>query len=133
MNEIRKIVSDTYRQTIADGPYPTDFKKALRTHERIPSFFQNLVKEFSKPGLNPKRDTIVMATRDMTNLFVQAVHQHAEERLMSPLKKAMMKARQSQIKEMKKLGDALVAQGDANEEISQDKAGNKISKATVQI
>lgn len=133
MNEIRKIVADTYRKVIADGPYPTEFKRALRAHERMPVFFDNLVREMSKPGLNPTRETIEMATRDLTKIFVAAVHKQGEERLMSPIRKAMLKARQSQIQEMKRLGDAMVQQGEMNEQVTQDKAGNETRKAAVRI
>ncbi len=132
MNEIRKLVSETYRRTIQDGPYPTEFKRALRTHERIPAFFDNMVKEFSRPAMSKvPRATIEAATVDMTNLFVTMVHRQAEERLMTPIKKAMMKAQADRIKDMKKLGDALEKQGEENEKVTQDKAGNQISTATI--
>lgn len=121
--EIRKIVEETYRKVIKEGPYPDDFKRSLKTHERIPRFFDNLVRELSKPLLNLKRETIELAATDMTRVFVRACFAKAEERVMSPVKKAMLKARQSRIAEMKKLGDALVAQGDANEQIKKTAKG----------
>jgi hypothetical protein len=133
MNEIRKIVSETYRRTISDGAWPEEFKRALKAHERIPVFFDNLVKQLSKPGLNPTRETIELATRDLTRVFAAAVHRKAEERIMSPVRQAMLKAQQSRIAEMKKLGDALDLQGEANEKVTQDKRGNEISSAQVKI
>lgn len=131
MSEIGKIVRDTFRRTIQDGPYPTEFKRALKIHERIPAFFGNLVREFSKPGLNPSRETIENATRDMTKLFVQLVHQQAEERIMSPLKQALLKDKVARLAEMRKLSDAIDQQGEANEKVTQDKAGNEISRAQI--
>lgn len=130
--EIRKIVEDTYKRVIKEGPYPEDFKRSLKTHERIPRYFDNLVRELSKPLLNLKRETIEMAARDMTHLFVRACFAKAEERVMSPVKKVMLKAQQARIAEMKKLGDAFAAQGDANEQIKKTAKG-EISTSRIKV
>jgi hypothetical protein len=123
VNEIRELVRKTYQNEINNGPYPEEFKRALKTHERIPVFFNNLVREMSKPGLNPSRETIIMAARDLTKIFVAAVHKQAEERVMSPIRQAMMKADQTRVAEMKKLGDAFDQQGEEHEQVTQDKKG----------
>lgn len=130
--EIRKIVEETYRKVIKEGPYPEDFKRSLKTHERIPRYFDNLVRELSKPLLNLKRETIELAATDMTRLFVRACFQRAEERVMSPVKKAMLKAQHARIQEMKKLGDAFAAQGDANEKVKKTAKG-EISYSQVKV
>ena len=90
MSTLGDLIKSTYQETIKEGPWPDELKRSLRAHERIPAFFGNLHKEFDKPGLNLKRETVVMAVRDMTMLFVAAVHRKAEERIMSPLKKAQL-------------------------------------------
>lgn len=131
--EIRKIVVDVYRKTIKEGPYPDDFKRALRTHERVPLFINNLVRELSAPLLNVKRETIELAARDMTRLFVSGCFVKAEERAMSEVRKAQLKAQAQRVKEMKQLADAVDAQGEANEKIIETEKGQiSCSKITME-
>lgn len=132
MSELRKIIHDEYRKTVKNGPWRDELKQALKVHERIPVFFERLVKEFSRPGLNVKRETIELAVKDMTFMFVAAVHRRAEERLMSPLEIALRKSKNSRMSEMNQLADALDKQGEANEEVSETQKGTTYH-STVEI
>lgn len=132
MNPIRKIITETYQKTITDGPYNSELKRSLRVHERVPVFFDNLTRELSKPGFNPTREQIELATRDLTHVFIRAVHMKAEERVMSPLKKAMAKAAKSRADEMKRLVIAIEKQGEENEQITEDKKG-ETSRSVVNV
>ncbi len=134
MNDIRKICQDEYQKYVKDQPIPVELKRALRAHERIPLFIDNMAHQFAqceKRNVKVSREQIISAVRDLTKIFILNVTQQAEERAMSPIKKAHLKAKASQIADMKKLGDALVNKGDAIEEVTQDKKGNQTSKATV--
>lgn len=126
MSEIRAICRKAYQEYVKAQPYPTELKNALKAHERVPAFIDNLAREFSKPGLKVNRETVEMAVRDLTNVFVSAVKIQAEQRLMNPLKIAMVKAEQARKAEMNQLADALDKQGDMNEQVTQDQRGNQI-------
>lgn len=130
---IKKIVRETYQECVKNCQYSDDFKRSLKAHERIPVFFNNLVREFSGPGMKLKRETIVKATQDLTALFIKAIHLKGEERLMSPLRLAMAKAKQDQVREMQKLSDALEHEGEAHETVTQDKAGNETVRQEINL
>lgn len=133
MSEIRDLCRKTYQEWVNGGAYPAELKRALRAHERVPLFIDNLAKEFTTMKFKVKKEQIISAVRDLTRVFISNVIREAEERALSPLKIAMMKAEQSRKDEMSRLADAVNRLGDQNEKIIQDSAGNKTSRATINL
>ncbi len=129
--EVRKICLEAYQSYVRNMPFPNELKRALKAHERVPAFIDNLAEQFSKPGLKISRDTMVSAVHDLTNLFVSCVGRQAEERLTSPLAKAVKLAEIDRKKEIDRQVD-LINEG-GKEYVTQDKAGNETIHQVVNV
>ena len=113
-----------------DADVPQGLKDALKTHERIPVFIDNLAAQLS--GIKKiSREQVVSAVRDLSHVFVRAVRLQADERVISPLKKAIAKAEASRKAEMDKLVDAIDTRGITN--VTQDTAGNETHRQEIEI
>ncbi len=85
--EIRTICRRTYQKTIADDiTIPSELRRALRTHERVPRFIDNLAQELSRVPKITKEE-IEVAARDMTGFFLVSFVVSAEQRVLSPIEK----------------------------------------------
>lgn len=111
MSELKRLCRETYQRTIKDAPFPKELKLALRSHERVPVFIDNLAKEIGKISFKVKRETIEQTVRDMTLYFVEVVKFQAEDRVMSPIRAAMLKMEIEKKKALEKLSEALESQG----------------------
>lgn len=107
MSDVRELCRKTYREYIETQPIPTELRRALRTHERVPNFIDNLSREIHKVHTGVKRETIIKMVEDMTKFFVIAVTQSAEEKAMSPIKKAMILARKAEADQFRKDAEQL--------------------------
>lgn len=104
-----------YQDCIRDSDYSSEFKRFLRTHERVPKFVDNLAKDFrNHRGMNFTRDQIEYAVREATKLFAFAAHRQAEERVLSPLAKAVLKKREDDKEAFRKEAEALDRKGADN-------------------
>jgi F0F1-type ATP synthase membrane subunit b/b' len=129
--ELREICRKVYQETIIGAPIPNELKRSLKAHERVPAFIDNLAREFSKAKVSVRRETIEQAARDMTHLFVNAIHQQAEEKLMSPIKRAMLQKKLDDANEFRKEADALEEK--TKVEIVQDSRGFETRKETTAL
>lgn len=110
--DLMDVCRKAYQDTIRDSDYPSEFKRFLRTHERVPKFVDNLAKDFrNHAGMKFTRDQIEYAVREATKLFVFAAHRQAEERVMSPLAKAVLKKREDDKETFRKEAEALDRKG----------------------
>ncbi len=90
--ELRKLCIETYQGYIREhARIPKELKRALKTHERVPVFIDRMVGEIKKAPKAFTRESIISVTRDMAEIFILNVERMAEERLLSPLKKAQMR------------------------------------------
>lgn len=122
MSEIRDLIRKAYRDYIeTEYSVPTELRLSLRTHERVPVFVDNMARELSRPGLNLKRETLIMCVRDMTRFFIENVKRAAEERTLSPLAKSLLKKRVDDMKDFRRQAEALENEG--KEHVATDKAG----------
>jgi post-segregation antitoxin (ccd killing protein) len=129
-DDLRALVTDTFRATIKNGDYPPDLKSFLLKHERRAKFFNNLVTEFTNPKLkNLTREKIESMVRETTEIFVLAAKRRADELNMSKIKQGMIKAAESKKAEMRKLSEVMDAR--EKENVTQDKAGNETSTSTI--
>lgn len=99
-------IKDLCRKTYADfiDSYPflnSELRRALKTHERIPVFIDNLAKDLGRLNHQVKRETVIKAVQDMTQFFIKTVEWQAQERLITPLEKALRKVRQSELAEIR--------------------------------
>lgn len=109
---ILELCRRTYRDAIEAMELNGDLKRALKTHERVPAFIDNLAKEFtSAKGLKIKRDEVEKAVVDLTRWFVSAVTRHAEEKAMSQIARSMIKAQEKAKEDFKKEAESLEKKG----------------------
>ncbi len=117
-SDIRRLVIDTYQEYVRDHErIPTELKRALKTHERVPIFVDRLTAQIKRLPAKYSRETIVSLARDLSEYFILNVERMSEERLMSPIKKAMLKAKQDRdaqfrkdVEELEKRGQDLVTE-----------------------
>ncbi len=112
--DAREFCRKTYRDYIQRAPIPTELKRSLRTHERVPAFIDNLAKELLKVNSKVKRENLVTAVESMTGLFINAVHRQAEEKAMSPIKKMMLKQDADRKKKFQKAANLIERKGSSS-------------------
>ena len=71
--EISKIVEDTFVKTVNEYECNSDLKRAALKHERRGTYILNLTAQVVKGKKLFTRETIEMATRDLTKIFIQNV------------------------------------------------------------
>lgn len=80
---------------------PEELRRALKSHERVPMFIDNLAREFGNLTFQAKKETIVQAVHDMTKLFIVGVQANADAVRMSDQQRRRAKReadRQAQLK-----------------------------------
>ncbi len=131
MSEVRDLCRKTYKEFIEAQNYPTELKRALRVHERVPVFIDNLAREFTDCKFKVSRVQIESAVADMTRIFVSGVLKQATEKTMSQIKIGMLKAEKARKAEMDLLADAVNKRGEMYEQTFQDEKGNETSRDSV--
>ncbi len=116
----QELVRKTYRAYIETMPIPTELKRSLRTHERVPRFIDNMAAEFQKLTFDVKRETIISAVEDMTRIFVLALQTSAEQKALSPIAKAMIKKREADMNQFRREAAAIEKAGVNNVTLNKD-------------
>lgn len=93
----RTLVRTTYDEAVKlHATAPSDLKVALKSHERVPQFIDNLAMEFTKVAdLRSKKAQALPAVKhlkeivyDMTDVFISGLIQENERMRESEIKKA---------------------------------------------
>ncbi len=101
--DLRHLITSDYQEAINLLPgVPSELRKALKTHQRVPIFVDNLFKQISRlpPHLKPTRLRIKQIVYDMTNVFVTNVKRQVDEKHLSDLAKAAEKKKAQDIKDL---------------------------------
>jgi hypothetical protein len=88
-----QIISD-YRERVALNPdIPSELRRSLNTHERVPVFVDNLLNEIRKFPKNIKLDRMKLKSLvySMTDVFILAVKTVAENRYKTDIEKEMIR------------------------------------------
>ena len=134
--DLKPLCIQTYQTTVASMQIPDELKRALKTHERMPRFLDNLVIELKVSrtrGIDVSDEEAKKIVDSMTRFFVQNVQRHADDRIMSEAAKGQIKREEQTKKEMRQLADAIFGESEANEQITRDKDGNETSGSTVKV
>lgn len=97
-----QIISDYQERVALKGDIPSELKRALKTHERVPLFIDNLVAQINRFPKNRvrggklvpyqlDRNKLKMLVYSMTDIFIQGVQNTAESRYRSDLAKEAAK------------------------------------------
>lgn len=99
---IRELCRKEYQFVVRTMEMPEELRRALKSHERVPLFIDNLAREFGKLTFQAKKETIVQAVHDMTKLFIVGVRANAEAMQMSSLERARLEREAEKAERMKK-------------------------------
>ncbi len=108
---------------------PEEFRKFLRSHERVPQFVDNLSRELGNLKHTIKRETVVKMVEDMSAFFVHLAQRKAEEQALSPISKMMLRDKESRFKELKEQAEALDNLG--VDHVTQDKKGETVRQTVI--
>lgn len=107
MSELKRLIRKDYQECVALMEMPADLRQALRAHERVPAFLDNLERELSaaKVGRMLSRVKIKETVYSLTEFFVNTVRRHGDEKIMSEVAKAAIKAKDQERKELEEAVD----------------------------
>lgn len=125
--EIRDLCRKTYRETIAGLDISPDFKRALRIHERLPAFIDNLARELSTMKFKVTKEHVINSTRGMTKMFVANVERQNRERVMSDLAKMDLRKQAESKEKLDKALDKFESLG--TEDVIETKKGTTFVQA----
>lgn len=112
MNEI-ELARLTFKERInAREDIPREFKQALRAHERVPVFIDNLARELKKvPRLT--KDNLIFAVNQMTDVFVSCVMKKRDIDMMTHAQRSLIQKQEFE-KELFKAQTELLEQKGAD-------------------
>jgi proline dehydrogenase len=116
MSELRRLCREQYAARVAmRQDIPNELKRALKTHERVPVFVDNLVKQLNHPKIRKDigQATIIMAIHDMTDIYINNVMKMADERRLSDLEKSRRVKKSEDLQLVRDLADSMM--GEAGE------------------
>lgn len=92
MSNLRQWIMEDYQERVRLNPeIPDELKRALKTHERVPIFVDNLLGEIKKFPKNHKmnRHMLKQLVYGMTDLFCKNAQTVAENRYKSDIQKEL--------------------------------------------
>lgn len=98
MASIREMILADYNERIQTVQgIPDDLRRALKDHERVPLFVENLTREIKKieqvkPKFKMDRVKLKSLVYDMTDVFWRAVKTTAEDKYKSEIEKQIKRA-----------------------------------------
>lgn len=80
---LRRLIIRYFQERVNQAPMENELRRALKVHERVPLFIDNMARELSRvKGLTVTHVRDV--TESMTDFFIETVKAHTEQRLLSP-------------------------------------------------
>lgn len=116
--DVKTLCRDDYQEYITLREMPTELRRALKSHERVPVFIDNLAKELYHLPFPVSRETIKKCVYDLTEVFVRLVIKQSDERVMSDVEKMRRIQEADKIKAMDSLQDQLEAYGTETTEVT---------------
>jgi len=112
---LRDLIVSTYQDAVRNALVDEELKQALKTHERVPAFLGNLTRELSAVPKITKEE-VQQAVHGMTNVFLNACIQRANEMMLSDAEKSRIKTEIADAEQIKKGADELLDHGTISEE-----------------
>ncbi len=129
-HDIRSLCREQYAARIAMRiDIPADLKRALKTHERVPAFIDNLSKALYKVPKDIKTETIIMAVHSLTDLFISNVMRKSDESRMSAMEKHRLLADEAKKAAARAWADEVVGE----EKVTRNAEGHETASQTVHI
>lgn len=128
--EIAELCRKTFRETVKHMNMNPELRRALKTHERVPVFIDNLAGQLSTTKFKVTKEHIIKATQDLTKTFVQLVERQNQERVMSDIAKMTIKGKMEAKQKLSRDADILERLG--TDEVIQDEKGTTL-KQTIRI
>lgn len=131
MSDLRDLCRKTYQEWVTAAPLPTEFKRALMIHERVPRFVDLLATELKMASPNIKRETVIKLIHSMCEYFVLAVDTAAQNRTMSSIQKMLIKKKQDEEQVIRNAVARLEALGET--QTTTDNQGNETERQIVTL
>lgn len=121
MSDLRRLIERDYQDYVAMKPMDPELRRLLAAHERVPTFLRNLEVQFRHPKMQAlmrkksppeQRMAIKICVHDMTDMFINHVVRKADERMMSEVAKAEIKAQEQRKKEIQEATDLAEAKAE---------------------
>jgi hypothetical protein len=105
-HDLREFVRKIYQNFVeTDESVPSELRRALRAHERVPAFIDKMSAELNLVGDHVKKENVEQAVRDMCRFFISNVKRAAEEKATSPLEKARLISIQDEANRIRQAAD----------------------------
>jgi len=130
VSDMKQMCRADFLEYIAMRDMDSELKRALKAHERVPVFIDNLAREFYKCPIKISRETIKSAVYDMTEVFIGALILKANEALLSDVARGQIKAQQQQDKELKEVLSAII---DGQEETVETSAKGEVTQSSSEV
>ena len=115
---MRKLIDDTYQETVALSSCPQELKVSLKFKERVPTLISNLEIELKKlPVKYQTKGKIQETVISFTNIFLNAMERKAKEDLLTHAAKAEIKNQA----DLKQKADSLVDDMSKGKEIDAER------------
>lgn len=108
---------------------PEELRRALKTNERVPLFIDNLAKSLYRLPKDIRKETIILAVHDMTDLFINNIERKATERRMSRMEMHRLLEAEAKKAQLRAMADTLVG----DETVTTDGKGNQIAHEVVRV
>ena len=118
---IKDIIVSEYQSTILSADIPTELKRSLKYHERVPQFILNLEKEIKSYKKLFREKEIRLITHSLTNLFIASIKQIADEAYLSDLEKSRLLKKEAEKVEFNKFADKILEE--ENEQFTKEEKG----------
>ena len=109
----RGLVTRAYQKALLKLDIDSDLRRALKSHERVPKFIDNLSEEFTKLASSrlkigkqlPAEKHLEAIVVDFTTVFVQGIQNQAEKRYESDIQKMLRKAEEDNRRDLEQTID----------------------------
>jgi hypothetical protein len=139
-NDLVQIVRQAYKDYIMTAPpeeVSSELREALKVHERIPLFVDNMARQIQimekRKGKHLKKWQIEWVVKDMVRIFIRGVELKKEKMYTSDVERRRRETEAQTIKDMRDLADAITGEGDETEEVQAQGQACTIDKQTIVI
>ncbi len=113
--DLRDYIRKLWQEEVRTAEMPSELRKWLRAHERVPTFVDRLSEQLGNLTFTPKKEVIERAVRDMCKLTISMILKKAEEDALSPIARAVIERKKSEWAELKAQSEALDKLGEDHE------------------
>ncbi len=128
--DVKHLCVQYFKEYLEQVETDRELVRALKSHERVPVFIDNLARSLYHLPVRVSKQTIKTCVFDLTRIFTNCLKIKAKEMYMSDLEKSLIKKKEEEKIMADQLADAIFSQG--KEEVVKNENGTTY-KETVRI